>query len=441
MKLPLQHPTSAFHPKPSTATVALALLCASIVVQLPAHAQTYSVLHTFVDGIDGALPAAGLVLDPAGNLYGTAAEGGSGSCFANGTSGCGTIYELKQHDGSYIFNPLYSFQGDTDGNGPEASLSRGPNGTYYGTTYSGGGGTCGCGVVFNTGPDPAPPRTSLLSFRESVLYGFRGYPNDGSSPQSPVVFDQAGNMYGTTSGGGTEAGGTVFELSPAGGGAYTEKVLYNFCTVSPPPSCLDGETPLDGVVFDAAGNLYGTTSGGGANNWGAVFELSPSGAGWTERVIYSFQGLNDGGNPQSGVAIDSAGNLYGNNTQRGVDQGGTVYELSPNGSNWNLQVLYSQPFDTFQISRVTLDSSGNLYESVVNGGAGYGQVMELAHSGNNWTYIDLYNFTNRNDGSYPLGSVVLDSSGNLYGTAQNGGNDGCNSMGQHGCGVVWKITR
>ena len=412
------------------------LLLAFSLEPVPATAQSFSVLHTFTDGADGALPVAGMIMDQAGNLYGTAMSGGTGGCSDNGPPGCGTIFELKQHNNSYIFNPLYSFVGRTDGAAPQARLTIGPNATYYGTTY---GGCVGFGVVFNAGPLPTPLRTPLLQFHESVLDCFAGFGGgDGGNPRGPVIFDQAGNIFGTTSTGGINAEGTVFELSPAGGGTYTEKLLYSFCPPALPP-CPDGQTPLDGVVFDSAGNIYGTTLGGGSNNSGVVFELSPSGAGWTERVIYSFQGPNDGENPQSGVAIDNAGNLYGNTAEGGSDGGGTIYELSPNGSNWNFNVLYNSPFGSYPVDRVTFDSSGNLYETTVNGGYGYGEVLELARSGNNWTYVDLYDFTNGIDGSYPYGSVVLDSSGNVYGTAENGGNNTCYNG--HGCGVVWKITR
>lgn len=421
---------------------ALALLTFAVAA-LPASAQTFSVLHTFTGGADGALPFSGMILDPAGNLYGTAGAGGTGSCLYSGAPGCGTIFEVKKHNSSWLFNPLYSFQGSTDGEAPVRPLTRGPNGTYYGTTLGGGEGTCNfetvpeCGVVFNAGPNATPPRTPLLTFRESVLYRFTDGA-DGGNPYSTVISDQAGNIYGTTLYGGANGLGTVFELSPAGGGTYTEAVLYSFCPQYP---CPDGSNPFDGVVFDTAGNLYGTTEDGGANNYGVVFELSPSGSGWSERVIYSFQGGFDGKTPYAGVAMDSTGNLYGNTGLGGSGGGGTMYQLTPNGSNWNFNLLYSVPGGElgYANARVTLDSSGNLYETVASGGAfGYGQVLELAHSGSNWVYVDLHDFTNGADGSYPVGSVVLDSSGNLYSTTSLGGNLNCNVP--SGCGVVWEIT-
>lgn len=416
------------------------ILLTFAVAEVPTSAQTFSVLHTFTGGADGGRPLTGMIMDPAGNLYGMALAGGTGSCSYSGGGGCGTIFELKKHNNSWTFNPLYSFQGGADGEAPVRPLTRGPNGTYYGTTVGGGEGTCNvqfvaeCGVVFNAGPNAQPPRTPLLKFRENVLYRFTGG-SDGGDPYSTVIFDQAGNIYGTTIGGGANNHGAVFELSPAGGGTYAETVLYSFCPQYP---CPDGASPYDGLTFDAVGNLYGTTPQGGPNNHGLVFELSPSGSGWIERVIYSFQGGSDGGTPYGGVAMDGAGNLYGNTDQGGSGGGGTVYELTPNGSAWNFNLLYSVPHGGSAIDHVTLDSSGNLYETLQTGGAfGYGQVLELTHSGNNWNYIDLYDFTDGSDGAYAVGGVVLDPSGNLYGSAEQGAGTGC---GNGGCGVVWEIT-
>ena len=400
----------------------------------PATAQALSVLYTFTGGADGASPLE-MIMDAAGNLYGVTLSGGTGSCSIEGIAGCGTIFELKKHNSSYTFNSLYSFQGGTDGEAPQRPLTLGPNGTYYGTTFGGGEGTCNyegileCGVVFNAGANPTPPRTPLLKFRENVLYRFSGG-SDGANPVSTVVFDKAGNIYGTTSSGGEYGHGSVFELSPARGGTYTETVLYSFCPVQP-PFCPDGAGPDDGVIFDNAGNLYGTTVSGGSYGNGAVFELSPSGVGWTESLLHSFEGENDGRTPESGLAMDTAGNLYGNTSfgGSGGNGGGTVYELGLNGFN----VLYSLASGYYSAAdRVTLDSSGNLYETVALGGFwGCGQVLELANTGGNWTYIDLWDFTGSNDGCNPSGSVVLDSSGNLYGTAEGGNN---------GYGVVWEIT-
>ncbi len=403
-----------------------------------------SVLHTFNGGVDGGLPFATMNVDASGNLFGTAATGGTGTCSYLGTTGCGTIFELKKHNSSYLFNPLYSFLGGTDGESPLRPMTVGPNGTFYGTTGAGGEGSCSflsapeCGVVFNAGPNPTPQRNPLLKFHESVLYRFTGG-SDGASPFSTVIFDGSGNIYGTTAAGGSHGDGVVFKLTPTGGGNYTESVIYNFAGGS------DGVNPYDGLVFDNTGNLYGTTANGGGSNacqfgCGTVFELSPSGGGWTERVLYAFQGGSDGANPNAGVAVDAMGNLYGNTWQAGNTGGGTIYELTPaGGGNYTFHLLLTIPGGAGNaINRVTLDSAGNVYEALQGGGAfGLGQVLKLTRSNSVWIYSDLHDFTGSADGKTAIGGVSLDTSGNVYGTATYGAGTGC---GGSGCGVVWAIT-
>jgi uncharacterized repeat protein (TIGR03803 family) len=417
----------------STGAATLVASTTQPITAMGVPASTLSTLHTFTGGADGGLPFAGLILDQAGNLYGTAAAGGTGSCSYLSTTGCGTIFELKNHNGSWIFNPLYSFQGGTDGEFPVRPLTLGPNGTFYGTTLGGGEGTCsfngasGCGVVFNAGPNPTPPRTPLLTFRESVLYRFTGA-SDGANPYSTVIFDQAGNMYGTTTGGGANGAGAVFELSPAAGGTYTETVLYSF--IRNPGSA----TPLDGLIFDTAGNLYGTTENSGER--GIVFELSPAGGGtWTFNAIHVFNG--NGQNPQAGVAMDAAGNLYGT-AQGSVPEGGVVWQITAPGyctQSGYMTWTETNEENTFGYGRIALDSSGNQYVTLQTGGAfGYGGILELT---NDCNYIDLYDFAGASDGADPYSGVVLDSSGNLYGTSESGAGTGC---GGSGCGTVWKLT-
>ena len=209
----------------------------------------------------------------------------------------------------------------------------------------------------------------------------------------------------------------------------------------------DGAHAYDGVVFDTAGNLYGTTSnGGGSTNCtdgcGTAFKLSPSGSGWTESVLYRFQGPTDGENPNSGVVMDTVGNLYSNTWQGGPGGGGTVYELSPSGSNYTFTLLYSVTGSGYAVGRLLRDSHGNLYEALQEGGTyNDGQIFELTPSNGNWIFTDLHDFTGGTDGANPLGGVVMDSSGNLYGTALFGGtNSTCGSGGTSGCGNVWEIT-
>jgi uncharacterized repeat protein (TIGR03803 family) len=407
-------------------------------------ALTYSVLHNFTGGRDGSNPFAGLTRDTAGNLYGTAGAGGTGECSYDNLTGCGTVFKLTHVNGAWTFNPLYEFQGGTDGEFPARPITIGPNASLYGATIGGGEGSCsfdgatGCGIVYNIVPPISFPRSPLTPWTEKLLYRFTGG-SDGGIGFTSLIFDHAGNIYGTTVNGGANGFGTVFELAPAGGGNYTESVLYSFAGGS------DGQNPPDGLIADTAGNFYGTTSsGGGSSNCtdgcGTVFELSPNGSGWTEKVLYRFQGTTDGKNPDAGVAIDSAGNLYGNTWQGGSGGGGTVYQLMPSGGNWTFNLLYSVPVAGFAVGRVALDSHGNVYNALQNGGTyNDGQIFELAPSNGSWIYTDLYDFTGGSDGSNAIGGVLLDSSGNIYGNTLFGGGNTCGG-GSYGCGDVWELA-
>ena len=300
-------------------------------------------------------------------------------------------------------------------------------------------------AVRYSSPDSAQSQT--FPPPEQVLYAFQGG-NDGSGPSSSLIFDSAGNLYGTTpgGGGGSCACGTVFELSPSSNGTWSETVLYRFQGGS------DGSLPSSGLIFDKAGNLYGTTVGGGGTaDAGTVYELSPNGSGgWTESVLYSFQGSPDGAGP-AGVVFDTSGNLFGTTGQGGnggcdhdqSDACGTVFELSPNGGGgWTEKILYSfSPGGDVNTTDgwsptlgLTFDGSGNLYgttasggtgvncDGYVGGGGGCGTAFELIPNGGVWTETVLYSFGDGTDGSSPNGGLIFDQSGNLYGTARGGGN-------------------
>ena len=279
---------------------------------------TEKVLHSFVgNSSDGWWPSDGLIFDAAGNLYGTTTTGGTSvySC----TGGCGTVFELSPAaDGSWTERVLYNFGGPPDGAVPHDGLIFDAAGNLYGTTYAGGAYSCGqyangCGTVFELSP------IGDGNWAESVLWSF-GNGEDGAIPTAGLIFDTAGDLYGTTGAGGSGGGGTVFELSPSQG---WEQVLYNFRNTYPP---MDGVGPEGGVIFDALGNLYGTTELGGSQDSGTVFELSPSGGGtWTEQLLYNFDG-GSGAIPWAGL-IFRGGNLYGTTTQGGNYGNGTVFEL------------------------------------------------------------------------------------------------------------------
>jgi uncharacterized repeat protein (TIGR03803 family) len=404
----------------ATAALAIATVFApTVVLTQSAQAQTYNVIHTFTGGGDGGNPEAGLTMDQAGNLYGTASVGGG--------SGNGTAFKLSKKGSGWVFTPLYSFQGPPDGATPEARVIFGPGGSLYGTTYFGGGGV---GTVFSLKPYPTACKTALCGWQGTVLYSFTGG-NDGRNPAlGDLIFDQAGNLYGTTSDGGAYGYGTAFELVPSQGG-WTEKILYSFTGGN------DGSQPFAGLIFDNAGNLYGTTVYGGTYGWGTVYELTPSGSHWKVNVLYAFQGENDGGYPFGGLIFDQSGNLYGDTWSAGQDNGGTVFELAPSNGSWTYSVIYN--FDGSGMygsaASLVMDGAGNLYGTTLNDGHGpygSGNVFKLTPSGGGWTYTSLYDFTGGSDGAEPISNVIFDANGNLYGTTYYGG--------VNNNGVVWEIT-
>jgi uncharacterized repeat protein (TIGR03803 family) len=368
---------------------------------------TFTVLHNFTGGQDGANPRSGLTLDQAGkNLYGTA--------FNGGTYGVGTAYQLKHKGSTWPFNLLYTFTGGNDGANPTARVVFGPNGTLYGTTLYDGAG--GAGTVFNLRPFPSVCKAALCPWMKIPLYAFAGG-TDGAFPElADLLFDPSGNIYGTTYNGGTgnDGYGTVYELMPESGGGYTESVLYSF-------QGSDGDRPVAGVTLDpsGSGNLYGTTTFGGDLNCtvvyqpgcGTVYELMPAGGGWKETVLYTFENGNDGSLPFAGLIFDLLGkNLYGATNSGGSGGGGTIFELTPSNSGWTLNTLYSFTgavcdgfFGAGPWGTLSMDGAGNLFGTTVCDGAyRYGNVFELSPSGSGWTYTDLHDFTGGNDGAYPI---------------------------------------
>jgi uncharacterized repeat protein (TIGR03803 family) len=304
---------------------------------------------------------------------------------------------------------LYSFGSQPgDGTSPEAALVFGKKGDLYGTTYLGGADECG--TVFEL----------TAAGTEKVLYSFESQPLDGCTPLAGLVFDKNGNLYGTTAFG-VEPTGTVFGLTAAG----TETVLYRF--LSQPG---DGYYPLAGLVFDKNGNLYGTTSDGGAHSAGTVFELTAAG---TEIVLYSFGSQpGDGANPYAGLVFDKKGNLYGTTVAGGADGHGTVFELTAAGAETVLYSFGSQPGDGLNPrAGLVFDKKGNLYGTAEAGGAdGYGTLFELTAAGAEKV---LYSFGSQpGDGEYPFAGLVFDKQGNLYGTTADGG--------AHDYGTVFELT-
>ena len=426
----LKHCTSILRNRLRRTSFTLTLLCALTIVALPtARAQTFSVIHNFSGGLDGATPYAGLTMDRAGNFYGTT--------YAGGSTRLGTVYRLKRSGAGWVADGLYSFIGGvSDGLQPLARVVFGLDGSLYGTASGGGpGGYCGatgCGMVFQLRPPVTFCRSVTCPWTETILHFFGAYP-DGFFPTGELIFDEAGNLYGTTEVGGVEAG-IVYELTPLGND-WTESILHSF-------SGWGGSEPYGGLISDNAGNLYGTTLDGGLNYVGTVFRLTDSGSGWRESLPHIFQ-LADGGYPTAGLVFDQSGNLYGATTYGGSDGAGVVFELSPSGSSWTYSVLYSftggdgcpdnEYVGAGPWAALTMDATGNLYGTTQCDGANrMGNIFKLTHSGGGWAYTSLHDFAGGNDGAYPLSNVIMDANGNLYGTASAGGSQG------HG--VVWEIT-
>jgi len=422
------------------ALITFACLLTVLTIVATAHAQTFTVLHNFTGGPDGSNPLSNLVLDRSGNLSGVAPFGGSQQCQTQNGIGCGTAFKLTHRGSGWVFSTLYEFAGHGDGANPVGSLTIAPDGTIYGTSDAGGILTCrdtygdGCGTVFHLQPRPTFCASISCPWHETILYQFLGT-FDGNDPLAGVTLDAAGNIYGTTYQGGDGSAGGVYQLARSGSG-WTLNAIHSFAGQS------DGAFPASGVIFDASGNLYGTTQYGGTGGscmdggCGTVYELTSM--SWNQNILHNFAPTED--EPLGGLIFDPAGNLYGSFS----NQVNGVFELSPAmGGNWTYTSLYAQDYGraSFQ-STLARDSAGNLYGTSEFGGnsnciGGCGIVYMLSPSASGWAYSQLYTFTGAADGAYPVGGVVRDSNGNLYGTTYSGGTNRC---GAQGCGVVWQIT-
>jgi uncharacterized repeat protein (TIGR03803 family) len=400
---------------------------------VPARSQTETVLYSFPSSsTDGYGPAGGLIEDSSGNLFGTTALGSDTLCDLGEVFGCGIVYELVKSPNGYTEKVLYSFGSSSpthDGATPFAGLIMDAAGNLYGTTTYGGSSNCiiyigtdGCGTVFELANSPT-------GYTENVLYTFTAG-SDGAYPYAGLTMDSSGNLYGTTYEGGACSLGTVFELANSSG-SYTERVLHSFGC-----SSTDGWSPYAGLIMDSSGNLYGTAESAGdlaacgGFGCGIVFELVNSGGSYTETVLYSFTGT-DGQTPSGALIFDSLGNLYGT-TQAGGQYGdGTVFELVNSLGTFTEKVLYSfrgPSSDDGQTPEpgLVMDASGDLYGTARLGGAncvpqGCGIVFELVNSSGTYTEKILHRFGAAGDGEDPASALVIDSADNLYGTTDVGG--------------------
>lgn len=385
------------------------------------------VLHAFGWNLAGGSNLYGsLIQDAAGNLYGTAESGGA--------NGAGVVYELSpQTSGKWTETVLYSFKGGTvDGATPHDALVLDRAGNLYGTTSQGGGGQCipGCGIVFELSPAAGGGWT------ETVLHSFAGG-TDGATPYSGVILDRRGDLYGATSAGGAHGSGMVYRLTPDGAGGWSEQILHNFAGAP------DGATPYAAPVFDRAGNLYGTTYEGGTAGEGTVYELSPQGGGvWSESVLHTFHGTADGSDLFESLVLDGSGNLYGSAETGGSAGCGVTFELSPDGAGgWTETILHTflglNAQDGENPNGLVFDAQGNLYGTTVGGGIyNPGTIFKLTpQTSGEWTETILYNFTGGDDGAYPSVPVIIGKGGRLFGTTLWGGPAG-DTVG----GVVFVFT-
>jgi uncharacterized repeat protein (TIGR03803 family) len=432
-----------------------ALVCLGVLACSPSNANAqctsdcgtasttspFVTLHSFTGGADGGQPEAGLIQDAAGNLYGTTEVGGAANF--------GVVFKLDTTGKETV---LYSFAGGMDGAHPRARLVLDSAGNLYGTTFEGGAGPCN---QQNPNSRGATPSTCGIVFKldasgaESVLHSFTGKP-DGANPSAGLVLDAKGNLYGTTSYGGTLGFGTVFKLDTSD----VESVLHSFTSA-------DGAIPSAGLILDAADNLYGTTFRGGTSGLGTIFELDPTG---TETVLYSFMGEpTDGANPAAGLVRDATGNLYGT-TGAGGDlcyiigstpptpstfvYCGIAFKVDTTGKETVLHKFTGPPDGAIPHAGLILDGAGNLYGTTYEGGtggcfiaAGYGpeylgcgSVFKLDPNGNETVLFSFSGAAGTDWG--PQTSLTLDATGNLFGTTSQGGG-GCGGL---GCGGLFQLS-
>jgi uncharacterized repeat protein (TIGR03803 family) len=441
--------------KPANIGAASIRMLAALAISftLVAHswaASKETVLLTFQNGSDGGNPTAGFIADAQGDLYGTAPGGGD--------FGFGTAFKLTHNkNGSWTETTLYSFKGNqngtVDGAGPQASLVFDGTGNLYGTTVAGGANPpISDGTVFKLTP------TKSGEWKETILHSFNCTEgkgdNDGCEPYSYLIFDKAGNLYGTTLRGGggdfttfcQNGCGSVFKLSPNQDGSWTESLIHTFPKGN--GGTPDGQNPYAGLLLDSSGNLYGTTWIGGPDDEGIIFRLAPGSKGtWKETVLFHFHDLinnpPDGANPYAGLLMDKAGNLYGTTRDGGgkVTGGGVVFQLTPTKKGeWKEKVIHAFPSPRYHdgelvMTGVIADAAGNLYGAAPFGGGkqepncgdfdGCGVVYKLSpNSKGSWTETILYAFQGAADGSEPLPDrLLLDAKGNLYGTTFTGGAD------------------
>ncbi|MBV9572041.1 MAG: hypothetical protein JO056_12445 [Alphaproteobacteria bacterium] len=435
--------------------LSLAVLAASALVPFGAASAKQRTVSSFCSKAscaDGTSPSADLVMDEAGNLYGTTLGGG--------VSSSGTVFRLSRdtETGKWKRKVLHNFCQHgypcADGTAPTGKLVVDASGNLYGTALGGGKPAQDAGVVFKLSPDAGHERWKL-----SVLHAFCEKKNcgDGKSPASGltyqgastgVPYDGTSPLFGTAQSGGVHGRGVAFQIAPVSG-QWSETVIYSFCTIS---NCSDGAQPWQNLVMDGGGNLFGVTYGRDQQN-GVAFELSPAGGGaWKEMVLRNFcqdQNCADGRAP-NGLTIDSSGDLVGTTYYGGARGAGTLFKITPAGSGSPYTVLHhfcSKDYcadGSAPSSTVTVDAAGYVYGTTYNGGMGYqdrdqkggGTVFRYTPSGGLRVLRNFCTEQNCADGEYPNAGVLIDGSGNIFGTTQLGGKHGATYQG----GTAFQIS-
>jgi uncharacterized repeat protein (TIGR03803 family) len=385
---------------------------ATIVVSA-ASASSTEIIYSFAGGNDGEYLDTDLVMDSAGNIYGTSVQGGA--------FGGGTVFQLSPSGVGWTHSVLYSFTGGKDGGEPYKGVTLDAEGNLYGTAVTGGGGSCegGCGVVFKL-------TSSGGSWTQTVIHYFTGG-NDGSGPGSGLTFDHHGFLYGMTPTGGAYGLGVIYQLRAQANGTWRLNLIHTFTGGE------DGSSGSAGrLIVDRAGSLYGVTTVGGANGKGVAFQITHSQAGWTLLPLYAFKDQPDGALPYGGLIFDRAGNLYGTTYYAGVHDVGTVYKLAHVNGSWTETVLYNFKGGTdgsSPISTLVSDAAGNLYGTTSDGGTqcACGVIFKLARGGNgSWIESVPYRFPGAPNAGFSYNGMVADSAGNFYGATTHGGptNDG-----------------
>jgi uncharacterized repeat protein (TIGR03803 family) len=390
-----------------------AVFAAVSVLSGAAAASSTNVIYSFAGGNDGEYLDTDLVMDASGNIYGSSVQGG--------TFGGGTVWQLSPSGTSWTHTVLYNFTGSKDGGEPYKGVTLDPAGNLYGTAVTGGTGSCegGCGVAYKL-------TRSGGVWKQTVIHYFSGGA-DGSGPGSGLAIDPLGNLYGMTPTGGAFGLGVIYVLQPQSDGSYRLHVLHSFTGGD------DGSSGSAGrLIFDREGNLYGVTTVGGANGDGVIFELARSSAGFKLIPLYAFRDQPDGALPYGGLIWGKDGSLYGTTYYAGANDQGTVYQLTNSSGAWTETVLYNfkgGSDGSSPIGALVSDAAGNLYGTTSDGGSGCacGVVFKVSHRSNgSWAETVPYRFTGAPDAGFAYNGMIRGPDGNFYGATVHGGptNDG-----------------